>query len=144
MPAGVYTLYIAQLTNCDWHFNLESTNQNSAGVAPVRMFKMNKGGAQLSTTASVTDNVEFFAQYRTEQDAKAPVSGVVHLIHGGKAVQTFPLQVGVDNVARATVLYVSVQFEPSDKQYVGLNTAQFVVRIGSGEFESTGEFTLTQ
>jgi hypothetical protein len=34
MSAGLYSLYVAQLTDCDWHFSLESTNQNAAGNGP--------------------------------------------------------------------------------------------------------------
>jgi hypothetical protein len=143
MPAGLYRLYIAPLTDCDWHFSIESTNQNAAGVAPVQMFKINKGSANLSPTASVTDQVEFFAQYRTERDAQMPASGEVQIMHGGKVVQTFPLEVGVNKVTRATVFYADVQWEQSDTKYLGANTAKFVVRIGSQEFTSTGEFTLT-
>jgi len=69
MPAGLYRLFIAPLTDCDWHFSLESTNQNPAGVAPVQMYKTNKGSANLSATASVTDQVEFFAQYLGRETA---------------------------------------------------------------------------
>jgi len=108
------------------------------------MYKMNKGSADLSATASVTDQVEFFAQYRTEHDTKAPASGEVQIVNGGKVVQTFPLQVGINEVTRATVFYVSVQWDQSDTKYLGKNTAKFVVKIGSQEFTSTGEFTLTQ
>lgn len=144
MPAGLYRIYIAPLTDCDWHFSLESTNQNTAGIAPVQMYKINKGSANLSAAASVTDHVEFFAQYRTEHDVQAPASGEVQIMNGGKVVQRFPLEVGVNKVTRATVFYADVQWEQSDTKYLGKNTARFVVKIGSQEYTSTGEFTLTQ
>jgi hypothetical protein len=144
MPTGLYRLFIAPLTDCDWHFNLESTNQNTAGIAPVQMYKIVKKSASLSTTASVADEVEFYAQYRTEHDAQAPASGEVQIVNGGKVVQKFPLQVGFDVVTKATVFYIYVQWEQSDTKYLGKNTARFVVKIGSQEFISTGEFTLTQ
>jgi hypothetical protein len=144
MPAGLYRLFIAPLTDCDWHFNLESTNQNTAGVAPVQMYRLTKGRAQLTLTASVTDQVEFYAQYRTQHDVQAPASGEVQIVNGGKVVQTFPLKISVDGVTKATVLYVDVQWDQSDTKYLGKNTARFVVNIGSQEFTSTGEFTLTK
>jgi hypothetical protein len=144
MPAGLYRLFIAPLTTCDWHFILESTNQNTAGVAPVQMFKINKGSANLSATASVSDHVRFFAQYRTEHDAKTPASGEVQIVNRGKVVQTFPLQAGINEVSKATVFYADVLWEQSDTKYLGKNTARFVVKIGPQEFTSTGEFTLTQ
>ena len=144
MPAGLYRLYIAPLTDCDWHFSLESTNQNTAGVAPVQMYKLTKGNIHLSPTASVTDLVEFYAQYRTDHNAQAPVSGEVQVMFGGKVVQTFPLKTSTDQVSKATVFYADVQWDQSDTKYLGKNTARFVVKIGSQEFTSTGEFTLTQ
>jgi hypothetical protein len=144
MPAGLYRLYIAPLTDCDWHFNLESTNQNTAGVAPVQMYNVTKGTAHPSLTASVTDLVEFYAQYRTEHDVQVPASGEVQIMNGGKVVQRFPLQVGTDEVTKATVFYLHVQWDQSDTQYLGKNTARFVVKIGSQEFTTIGEFTLTK
>jgi hypothetical protein len=144
MPAGLYRLFIAPLTTCDWHFSLESTNQNTAGVAPVQMYKITKASANLSATASVSDQVQFFAEYRTDHDAKAPASGELQIMYGGKVTQTFPLQVGINEVTKATVFYAGVQWDQSDTKYLGKNTARFVVKIGSQEFTSTGEFTLTQ
>jgi hypothetical protein len=58
LTAGLYHLFIPTLTTCDWKFVLNSTNQNAAGVAPVQMFKLRKGSAELSPTASVKDRVE--------------------------------------------------------------------------------------
>ena len=144
MPAGLYRIYIAALTDCDWHFILESTNQNAAGLAPVQMLRAGNAGLEFSDTASVKDRVQFYAQYRTEHDARAPVSGVVQIINQGKIVQTFPLKAGLDNVSRATAFYVDIQWEQSDTKYVGKNIAKFIVKVGSTEFTSTGEFTLTQ
>jgi hypothetical protein len=143
MPAGRYRIFIASLTDCDWHFNLESTDQNVAGVSPVRMLRAGKAGREFSETASRKDQVQFYAQYRTEHDAQALVSGVVQLIDQEKAVQTFPLKVGVDDVTRATTLYVDIQWDQGDTRYLGKNTAKFIVKIGSAEFTTTGEFTLT-
>lgn len=143
MPAGLYRIFIATLTTCDWHFILESTKQNSAGLAPVRMFKINQDRAGLSESASITDQVEFLAEYRTEHNAQAPVSGVVQMIHDGEVIQTFPLQTGIDQTTQSTILYVGVQFDQDDKKYLGKNTAKFVVKIGPQELTSTGEFTLT-
>jgi hypothetical protein len=108
------------------------------------MLKMSPTGRQFSEAASRRDLVQFYAQYRTEHDVPAPVSGVVQLINnGGKIAQTFPLIVGHDEVSRATTLYVNLQWDQSDTKYLGKNTAKFVVKIGATQFTSTGEFTLT-
>ena len=48
------------------------------------------------------------------------------------------------SISKANMLYVGVQWEPSDAKYLDKNTAKFIVKIGSPEFTSTGEFTLTQ
>jgi hypothetical protein len=143
MVAGLYRVYIPPLTTCDWKFVLNSTNQNTAGVAGVQMFKIGNGHAELSAAASVKDQVEFYAQYRSANDARVPVSGVVQIINAGKVVQTFPLQVTSNPSSGATVLYHDVQWEQSDSNYLGKNTAKFIVQIGSVEFTSTGEFTLS-
>jgi hypothetical protein len=144
MPAGLYRLYIAPLTDCDWHVILESTNQNSAGISPVRMLKSGKSGREFAETASLRDQVQFYAQYRTEHDAQAPVSGEMQLINAGKVVATFPLMLGQDDVSRATALYVDLRWDQDDAKYLGKNTVKFVVKIGSAEFVNSGEFTLTQ
>jgi hypothetical protein len=144
LRAGLYHLYIPTLTTCDWKFVLNSTSQNTAGVAPVQMFKIANGSAELSPTASVKDRVEFYAQYRTDHDAQVPVSGIAQIINGGKVVQTFPLRLDNVRVSGATVLYVDVQWEQNDAKYLGKNTAKFLVQIGSATFTSTGEFTLTE
>lgn len=144
MIAGLYRVYIPPLTTCDWKFVLNSTNQNTAGVAGVQMFKIGNGRAELSATASVKDQVEFYAQYRTANDARVPVSGVVQIINAGRVVQTFPLQVTSNQSSGATVLYHDVQWDQNSTKYLGKNTAKFVVQIGSTEFTSSGEFTLTQ
>jgi hypothetical protein len=108
------------------------------------MLKMSPTGRQFSEAASRRDLVQFYAQYRTEHDVPASVSGVVQLIdNGGKIAQTFPLIVGHDDVSRATTLYVNLQWDQSDTKYLGKNTAKFVVKIGATQFTSTGEFTLT-
>ena len=144
LAPGLYHLYIPTLTTCDWKFVINSTSHNTAGVAPVQMFKITKGSAELSPTASVKDRVEFSAQYRTDHDAQAPVTGIVQIINGGKVVQTLPLQLDKIRVSGAIVLYVDVQWEQSDAKYLGKNTVEFVVQIGPATFTSTGEFTLVE
>jgi len=39
LAAGLYHLMIPPLVDCDWHFIVESTQQNAAGLAPVMMLK---------------------------------------------------------------------------------------------------------
>jgi len=46
------------------------------------MLKMSPTGRRFSEAASRRDLVQFYAQYRTEHDVPAPVSGVVQLIPG--------------------------------------------------------------
>ncbi len=145
MPAGLYRLHIAPLTTCDWKFVINSTNQNTASVAPVRMLRFDKAGRPtFSETAAVKDKVQFNAQYRTDHDAQAPASGVVQIINGGKIVLTLPLQAGPDFDGAATAFYVDVQWDQNSLKYLGKNSAKFVVKIGASEFTGTGEFTLTQ
>jgi hypothetical protein len=57
LPAGLYSLNIAPLTNCEWTFTVISTNQNAAGIAPVQMQKRTKAGLESSQTASLSDQV---------------------------------------------------------------------------------------
>jgi hypothetical protein len=153
LPTGLYALYIAPLTDCDWHFILESTSQNPAGLAPVEMLRMDKGlesssnskgGLESSSTASVKDQVQFYAQYRTDHGSNVLASGNLQIIHDGKIVRTFPLKVGPDVASGANAFYLDIQWEPSDAKYLGKNTVKFTVTIGSAEFTSDGEFTLTQ
>jgi hypothetical protein len=42
------------------------------------------------------------------------------------------------------VFIADVIWQPSDAKYLGRNTVKFIVTIGSAEFTSEGEFTLTQ
>ena len=152
LPAGLYSLYIAPLTDCDWHFSLESTSQNTAGLAPVEMLRTDKGldssnskgGLESFSTASVKDQVQFYAQYRTDHDANVPVSGDLQIIHDGKIVQTFPLKIGHDVASGASTLFLDIHWDQSDSQYLGKNTAKFNVRIGSAELTSVGEFELSR
>ncbi len=143
LPAGLYALYIAPLTDCDWHFSLESTSQNTPGLAPVEMLRRDKG-LESSSTASVKDQVQFYAQYRTDHGSNAPAYGDVQIIHDGKIVRTFPLKVGHDVASGANTFFLDIQWEQSDSQYLGKNTVKFIVTIGSDEFRSDREFTLTQ
>jgi len=143
LPAGLYALYIASLTDCDWHFSLESTSQNTAGLAPVEMLRRDKG-LESSSTASVKNQVQFYAQYRTDHGSSVPASGDLQIIHDGKIVRTFPLKVGHDVASGANAFFLDIRWEQSDSQYLGKNTVKFIVTIGSAEFRSDGEFTLTQ
>ena len=80
---------------------------------------MSLTGRQFSEAASRRDLVQFYAQYRTEHDVPAPVSGVVQFINnGGKIAQTFPLIVGHDDVSRSTTPYVNLQWDQSDTKYL--------------------------
>ena len=142
LTAGLYALYIASLTDCDWHFSLESTSQNTAGLAPVEMLRRDKG-LESSSTASVKSQVQFYAQYRTDHGSTVPASGNLQIIHDGKIVRTFPLKVGHDVGSGANAFFLDIQWEQSDSQYLGKNTVKFIVTIGSAEFRSDGEFTLT-
>lgn len=144
LPEGVYRLYIAPLTSCAWHFVLESTNQNTAGVAPVRTVIRRGGTLEISPTASIADMVQFSAQYRTDHGTKSQASGQVQIIHNGKIVRELPLQDGHDVTSGASTLFVDTHWEAGDRQYLGTNTVKFLVKIGATEFSSSGEFTLTQ
>jgi len=152
LPAGLYALYIAPLTDCDWHFSLESTSQNTAGLAPVQMLRRDKaldssnskGGLESSSTGSLKDQVQFYAQYRTDHDANVPVSGDLQIIHDATIVQTFPLNIGHDVASGASTFFLDIHWDQSDSQYLGKNTVKFIVRIGSAELTSVGEFELTR
>jgi hypothetical protein len=153
LPAGLYSLYIAPLTDCDWHFSLESTSQNTAGLAPVEMLRRDKGresssnskgGLESSSTTSLRDQVQFYAQFRTDHGSNVPASGDLQIIHDGKIVRTFPLKVGRDVASGANAFYLDIQWEQSDNQYLGKNTVKFIVKIGSAELTSVGEFELTR
>lgn len=90
------------------------------------------------------DQMQFYAQYRTDHGSNVPASGDLQIIHDGKIVRTFPLKVGHDVASGANAFYLDIQWEPSDAKYLGKNTLKFIVTIGSAEFTSDGEFTLTQ
>lgn len=143
LPPGRYRLFIATLTDCDWGFSLENTDDNSAGLAPIKMLKIVKGDIPVES-ASVGDQVQFLAQYRTDHNVQAPVSGVVQIIHGGTVVYTFPLQVGTETAMYASAVFANVHFDQSDRKYLGKNAVKFLVKIGTQEFTSTGEFTLIE
>jgi hypothetical protein len=152
LPAGLYALYVATLTDCDWHFSLVSTSQNTAGLAPVEMLRRDKGldsanskgGLESSSTASVKDHVQFYAQYRTDHDSNVLASGDLQIIHDGKIVRTFPLKIGHDVASGASTFFLDIQWEESDAKYLGKNTVKFIVKIGSAELTSVGEFELTR
>jgi hypothetical protein len=64
--------------------------------------------------------------------------------HNGKVFQTFPLSVGNDTSAAGSKVAVNIQWEASDAQYLGKNSARLVVRVAGQEFSSSTDFTLTQ
>lgn len=144
LPAGRYRLFIATLTDCNWDFSVENTDENTAGLAPLRMINIGKGGIRPVKSASVADKVQFMAQYRTDHNVQAPVSGVVQIIHGGTVVYTFPLVAGAEIAMYASAVFANVQFDQSDRKYLGNNTVKFIVKIGTQEFTALGEFTLTE
>jgi hypothetical protein len=143
LPAGVYRFYVAPMTDCQWTLAVGSNNQNAAGIAPVEMLRGAGAGMTPATTASVSDLVQFYAQFRTDHEARVEVSGTIEIIHAGKVWATLPLKVGQDPASKANRLYVDVQFRPSATQHLGTNTVVFKVKIGSAELASSGQFTLT-
>ena len=160
VPAGLYAIYISALTTCDWKFVLNSTNEDSAGITPVTMFKappVSKEIARIgllgdqirfnaldpAASASLNEPVRFYAQFRTDHDRREMVSGTMQIIHDGNIVSTMPLKFSTDEQS-ATVFIADVIWKPSDAKYLGKNTVKFLVTIGSAEFTSDGEFTLTQ
>jgi hypothetical protein len=160
LPAGLYAIYIPPLTTCDWKFVLNSTREDPAGITPVTMFKAAPASKEIArvgvlgdsihfnatdpaTSASLNEPVRFYAQFRTDHDRREMVSGTMQIIHDGKIVSTMPLKFVTDEQS-ATVFIADVMWEPSDAKYLGKNTAKFIVTIGSAEFRSDGDFTLTQ
>jgi len=159
-PAGLYAIYISSLTTRDWKFALNSTSADPAGITPVTMFKAPPVSKDIARTgllgdqirfnaldpaasASLNQPVRFYAQFRTDHDKREMVSGTMQIIHDGKIVSTAPLK-SVTDEQSATVFIADVMWESSDAKYLGKNTVKFIVTIGSSEFTSDGEFTLTQ
>jgi hypothetical protein len=142
LPAGVYAVYIASVTNCMWHATLQSADDNGAGLAPLEVQTEKSDGPVESVT--LRDKVQFIAQYRTDQARDVPIAGQMELIHGGRVVQTFPMKFGVEDDNQASVCYVNVQWEARDAALVGKNTARFVVKINGQQFTSTADFVLQQ
>jgi hypothetical protein len=160
VPAGLYAIYISALTTCDWKFALNSTSEDPAGITPVTMFKAAPASKEIArigvlgdsigfnamdptTSASLNEPVRFYAQFRTDHDRREMVSGSMQIIHNGKIVSTIPLKFVTDKQS-ATVFIADVMWGPSDAKYLGKNTVKFIVTIGSAEFASDGDFTLTQ
>ncbi len=160
VAAGLYAIYISALTTCDWTFVLNSTSEDPAGITPVTMFKAAPLSKEIVRTgllgdqirlnaldpaasASLNEPVRFYAQFRTDHDKREMVSGTMQMIHDGKVVSTAPLKFITDEQS-ATVFIADVMWEPSDAKYLGKNTVKFIVTIGSAQFTSDGEFTLTQ
>lgn len=142
LQAGQYSLYVASATDCHWTFSLESTPQNPAGLAEVQVFRANDNVLKASDTVSLKDGVQFSAQLRTNQNKPEQVSGELQLIHDGRVVQTLPLTV-VSDGSKDNTLAIKLSWEAGDSRYLGKNTAKFVVKIGSGQFSKSKDFTLT-
>ena len=160
LPAGLYALYVTTLTDCNWQFSLISTSEDPAGITPVTMLKRAQVSKEIerigilgdpvrynpmdpAVSASVREPVRFYAQFRTDHNEAETVSGTMQLIHDGKVIFTMPLKPGID-AQSACVFLADVMWKPEASQYLGTNTVKFIVKIGSAEFTSTGEFTLTQ
>jgi hypothetical protein len=144
LQPGFYALYVAPLIDCKWTFTVFATNANGAGVAPVDILTRTAAGMTITNTATVRDDVVFRAQFRTDHNVAAPVSGTLQIIDSGTVIRTAPLLVSQDAATKADELFAAVQFEPSDAAHLGILTARFVVRIGPADYSSTGKFTLTQ
>jgi hypothetical protein len=145
LPTGLYALYVPALTKCDWKFFLVSTNENLAGVAPVMMLKRASATSSMdpAASASLTEPVRFYAQFRTDHDKTANVSGEAQFIHDGKVVSSLPLSSGTDENG-ASFVAVDVTWKPETAQYLGVSTVKFIVTIGPTECTATGDFTLTR
>ena len=143
LSAGLYHLMVASLTDCDWHFIVESTQENPAGLAPVMMLKRDPTSGRFMPTASAVlgDTVLFYAAYRTDHGATATVSGTLQLIYNGQVVRSFPVVTGPESVSGATTARLDLWFY--DPKYLGRNTVKLIVKIGSSEFTSTGDITVT-
>jgi hypothetical protein len=142
-PSGLYALYVASLTNCDWKFVLNSTADNEAGIAHVGMFRQGSRGTDLIDAATLGDKVGFYAEFRSAKDEKVPASGTAQFVHEGVVFLQAPLTVARDSNS-ADYFYANVVFAPEYIKYVGKNTVKFDVKIGGNEFTSTSEFTLTR
>jgi hypothetical protein len=143
LSAGAYRFYVAPMTDCQWTLAVGSNNQNPAGIAPLEMLRKTGAGMVPSQTASVSDVVQFYAQFRTDHDARMEVSGTVQIINSGKVWATLPLKVGKDPASKADEFYADVQWLPNASNHLGKNTAAFAVKIGSAELGSSMQFTLT-
>jgi len=104
------------------------------------MYRTTGGAANLKRKVSVSNRVQIQANHRTEHDAEAMVSGIVQLILGEKIVRTFPLKFDT----KADIAFVDIPWDPSDAEYLGTNIAKFIVKIGSSQFTSTGDFLVTK
>lgn len=145
LPPGLYRLFIAPPTDCRWHFAIVSADQNAAGIAVVQMVRATVGGRrEMTETATLHDKVIFSADFRTNHNAMETVSGTMQIIHDRQIVRTMPLQFGTALPVRGLAFFADVQWEPGDAKYLGKNEVKFIVKIGSTEFTSTGEFVLTQ
>ncbi len=144
LDEGLYHVLIAAATNCQWRFTLVSDNTNPAGLSPVLTYLATDRGLTPANTITMKDKIHFQAQYRTDHDAKVPVSGEMQVYHEGKLINSFPLHVDVDPNTTATRCYVTLYWRPQlDQAYLGKDTAKFVVKIGNQQFTSSADFTLS-
>lgn len=145
LDAGAYALYVASATNCRWRFTLVSDNNNPAGLSAIQSFRVTSEGLVLAGTTSMKEKVHFLAQYRTDHDAKMPVSGEMQIWQGGKMLDHFPLGCDADPETNATRCHVTITWEPDkDQRILGKDTARFVVEIGGKQFTQSADFTLTR
>jgi hypothetical protein len=70
-----------------WTFTVFATNANSAGVAPVDILTRTAAGMTITNTATVRDDVVFRAQFRTDHNVAAPVSGTLQIIVSGTVIR---------------------------------------------------------
>lgn len=145
LDEGGYALYIASATNCHWRFTLVSDQNNPAGLAAVQTFRVTHDGLVPADTTSINDKIHFLAQYRTDHDAKAPVSGEMQIWQGSKLIDHFALGCDADPETTATRCHVTITWEPAkDQRYLGKDTAKFLVKIGDRQFTRSVDFTLTR
>ena len=144
LPAGYYALDVVPSSDCLWKFILESTPGNPAALAPLQMFSVTPNGNVPTTTTAMGQKVEFHAQYRTNNDAAAPVSGTGQLLHNGAVVESFPLQVTTDPDTKAPMVGVGYTFDGDSAKYIGKDTARFIVTIGGKRFTTSTDFTVTR
>jgi hypothetical protein len=68
----------------------------------------------------------------------------MQIIHDGQVVRTIPLRSRVDHNTSATPLAAEVKWEGATPSTWAKTRVRFMVKIGSQDLTSTGEFTRTQ